>query len=106
VLGACGPRVPMPIRPSLESLPAGSPLRSHTLSEKDAWLRHYVMFGEYLPAMDAFGDASPLAPRDRLLRALQQGVVLHEAGEYAASNAVLEWAEVEADLRYTRSLTR
>lgn len=96
----------MPTRPSWESLPSGSPLRSRTLSEKDAWLRHYLMFGELDPALGAFGEDSPLAPRDRLLRALQQGLVLHEAGEYAASNAVLEWAEVEADLRYTRSLSR
>ena len=103
---ACGHRVPMPTRPEWGSLPAGSPLRSHTLSERDAWLRHYVMFAEYPEAIGAFGEESPLAPGDRLLHALQEGVVLHEAGEYGRSNEVLEWAEIEAEMRYTRSLSR
>lgn len=106
LLAACGPRVPMPTRPAWESLPPGSPLRSHTLSDKDAWLRHYVMFGEMPEALGAFGEESPLDPRDDLLSALQEGLVLHEAGQYARSNDVLEWAEVEAELRYTRSVSR
>ncbi|HEX6069683.1 MAG TPA: hypothetical protein VFZ18_07655 [Longimicrobiaceae bacterium] len=106
LLTGCASRVPLPTRPAPESLPAGSPLRSRTLDERDAWLRHYVMFGEHPDAIAAFADRSPLAPRDRLLRALQEAVVLHQAGDYAASNARLEWAEVEADLRYTRSLSR
>jgi uncharacterized protein len=106
LVSGCGPRVPMPTRPAWESLAVGSPLRSHTLSDKDAWLRHYVMFGEHPQAIGAFAEDSPLAPRDRLLRALQEGVALHEAGDYARSNTVLEWAEVEAELRYTRSLSR
>ena len=64
------------------------------------------MFDRQSEALAAFGAGSPLAPRDDLLRALQQAVVLHEAGEYARSNEVLEWAEVEAEARYTRSLSR
>jgi hypothetical protein len=64
------------------------------------------MFGELPQAMEAFGEKSPLAPRDRLLSALQEAVILHEAGEFVASNRLLEWAEVEADDRYTRSLSR
>lgn len=106
LMAGCGARNPLPTMPAWESLPAGSPLRSHTLRPEDAWLRHYLMFGEREKAVAAFERGSPLAPSDRLLRALQQAVMFHEMGEYARSNELLAWAEVEAELRYTRSLTR
>lgn len=105
-LSACGPRIPLPTRPAWEALPAGSPLRSQTLSEADAWLRHYLMFGEHTEMAAAFADRSPLAPGDGLLRGLQAGIALQEMGEYERSNELLAVAEVEADLRYTRSLRR
>ena len=53
LLTGCASRVPLPTRPAPESLPAGSPLRSRTLDERDAWLRHYVMFGEHPDAIAA-----------------------------------------------------
>lgn len=106
VLSGCGPRNPFPTRPAWESLPQGSPLRSRTLQESDAWLRHFVMFGRHAEAREALERGTALAPGDRLLLALQRGVALHEAGEYALSNAALEWAEIEADRRFTRSMSR
>lgn len=101
----CALRGGAPARPSPETLPPGSPLRSLTLDDADAWVRHHLMFGEYTLALDLL-DGSRFAPRDRLVRALQEGVVLHRAGEYGRSNAALEWAETEADRRYTRSASR
>jgi hypothetical protein len=106
LLTGCAGRGGIPARPAPELLPAGSPLRSQSLADGDAWLRHHLRYAEYPQALQAVGAGSPLAPSDRLLRALQEGIVLHQAGEHARSNAVLEWAEVEADRRYTRSLAR
>lgn len=105
-LAGCGARNPLPTRPPWNTLPAGSPLRSHTLPESDAWLRHFVMFDRHAEAAAALERGTALAPGDRLLLALQRGVALHEAGEYSLSNDALEWAEVEADRRFTRSLSR
>lgn len=101
----CGLRGGAPARPLPEALPLGSPLLSATLQRGDAWVRHHLMLAEYDEALQVLDD-SRLAPGDRLLRALQEGVVLHRAGEYARSNEVLDWAEREADRRYTRSATR
>lgn len=106
VLAGCAPRSGFPARPSPAVLPPGSPLLSRTLAEPDAWLRHHLMFGEHPQAIDALRPGSALAPGDRLLRALQEAVVLHQAGDFRRSNQLLEWAETEADLRYTRSLRR
>lgn len=64
------------------------------------------MFGEYAEIREALDERSPFAPRDGLLHGLQAGLALHEAGEYELSNQLLGLAEVEADLRYTRSLRR
>ncbi|HET7321836.1 MAG TPA: hypothetical protein VFI96_05015 [Longimicrobiaceae bacterium] len=104
--GACAPSRPLPPFPSPETLPASSPLRSRWLSPQDAWLRHYLMFGHTDEAVAAFSGHSGIAPSDKLLRALQHGLVLHEAGEYAKSNKAFEWAEMEAERRYTLSLSR
>ena len=106
LLGGCAGRQPFPVRPAPETLPPESPLRSRSLREPDAWLRHYLFVGSANEAAAALEAKSPLAPRDRLVRALQQGIVLHEAGEYARSNDALAWAEREADQRYTRSISR
>lgn len=105
-LAGCATRQPMPTRPDPSTLPAESPLLSRTLREQDAWLRHYLLTGEHARAVEAMKPDSRLVPRDRLVRALQEGVILHEAGDFQKSNQVLEWAEVEADLRITRSLSR
>lgn len=101
----CGARAESHLRPLPERLPVGSPLLSTTLEEGDAWARHHLMLAEYGEAIDLLGE-SPAAPRDRLVRSLQQALVLHRAGDHAGSNTLLEWAEVEADRRYTRSVTR
>jgi hypothetical protein len=101
----CSAATAYPPRPSPEFLPAGSPLLDYHLSDGDAWLRHHLMFGEPRLALTMLAD--PETPvGDRLVRALQEGLVLHHAGDYEESNDLLEWAEREADLRYTRSVSR
>lgn len=101
----CAPRSGSLPRPAPETLPPGSPLRSVTLTDGDAWVRHHLMLGDYPSALRVLRE-SRARPSDRLVRALQEGVVLHRAGDYERSNALLEWAEREADLRYTRSISR
>lgn len=105
LLSGCAPGSGTLIRPAPGMLPPGSPLRSPELGDDHAWVRHHLMFGEFEQALKILSD-SPVAPSDRLVRALQEGIVLHHAREYARSNAVLEWAEGEADRRFTRSLAR
>jgi uncharacterized protein len=97
--------VPLPHRPAPGMLPPGSPLLSGSLNEGDAWLRQYVMSGDHGAALDLLRRSAE-RPRDALLRSLQEAVVLHHAGRYAESNARFEWAEVEADRRWTRSVSR
>ncbi|CAN5678662.1 hypothetical protein BH23GEM3_BH23GEM3_20310 [soil metagenome] len=95
----------LPHRPGPGTLHAGSPLLNRSLSESDAWLRYYLMRGEYDAALNVL-RTSAARPRDRLLRSLQEGVVLHYAGHYTESNRAFEWAEQEADRRYTKSMRR
>jgi uncharacterized protein len=95
----------LPSRPAPGLLAPGSPLLSPSLPDGEAWLRHYLQAGENESALQLVRN-SRARPRDRLLRSLQEGVILHNAGRYAESNRTFEWAEVEADRRYTRSLTR
>ena len=104
--GACAPGAGVPVRPPLETLAPASPLRSTTLRDSDAWLRHYLISGEHPRASEALAKGSPLAPRDGLVRALQEGVILHQAGDHRGSNAALERAEGEAERRITRSISR
>jgi uncharacterized protein len=92
-------------RPAPETLPAGSPLRDRSMSDGDAWLRHHLILGEYADALSVL-ERRQGVPGDRLWRTLQKALVLHHAGEFEASNAAFEWAEIEADLRYTRSVSR
>jgi len=106
LLGGCATGRAFPARPAPEALPAGSPLRSTSLGETDAWLRYYLMQAAYDSALQVLDARSRTHPRDELVRRLQLGVVLHEAGRYDASNAAFEWAEREADERYTRSASR
>lgn len=95
-----------PARPAPESLAPGSPLRSETLGQADAWLRHYLMEGKPDSALRLLEPGARTAPRDPLLRELQRGLVLHHAGKWAESNAAFEWAEGEAERRWTRSLAQ
>lgn len=106
----CGPRgaagrMPVP-RAAAADLPAGSPLRSRTLEDTDAWLRHFAMAGQLDSLVGSFEEGSPLRPADDLQRTLQLALALHQSGDYEASNAAFEAAEVESDLRYTRSVSR
>lgn len=106
LLSACATGRAFPPRPAPETLPPGSPLRSQSLPETDAWLRHYLMTGQFQLALELLDESSKAAPRDRLQRLLQRGVVLHQASRYAESNQAFDEAETEADLRYTRSVSR
>jgi uncharacterized protein len=96
-----------PVRPSPETLPPGSPLLSRTLPESDAWLRHYLMVGDHAQGLAAAtAHRSGLAPRDPLVRAFQEALIRRQAGDYQGSNRNLEWAEIEVERRYTRSVSR
>jgi len=64
-----------------------------------------VMEGKPDSAMRMLDAASKVRPRDELVRHLQLGLVYHYAGKWEASNAAFEWAETEAEQRWTRSLT-
>jgi hypothetical protein len=103
-LAACGGAGAYPRMPAPESLPANSPLLSQSLGRTDAWLRHYVMAGHADSAVLMLDAASRVRPRDELVRQLQLGVVYHYAGKWEASNAAFEWAETEAQNRWTRSV--
>jgi uncharacterized protein len=103
--GCASSGMPLPNRPTPGQLVPGSPLLSRTLPEGDAWLRQYVMSGDHDAALTLLRRSSA-RPRDRLLRSLQEAVVLHHGGRHAESNRIFEWAEQEADRRYTRSVTR
>jgi uncharacterized protein len=97
--------VALPHRPAPSMLTPGSPLLSHSLPDGDAWLRQYVMDGNHAAALDVLRRSSE-RPRDALLRALQEAVVLHHAGRHDESNRLFEWSEQEADRRWTRSVSR
>jgi uncharacterized protein len=75
------------------------------MADSDAWLRHHLMLGEYGNALTVLESRRGM-PGDLLWRALQRALVLHHAGEFHASNEAFDWAEREADLRYTRSASR
>jgi len=105
-LAACAGPGAYPRMPAPESLPGNSPLLSRTLDRTDAWLRHYVMAGHADSAVQLLDAASRVRPRDELVRQLQLGIVYHYAGKWEASNAAFEWAEAEAQNRFTRSLSQ
>jgi hypothetical protein len=105
LLGGCAHGGAPLVRPEPASLPAGSPLLSREVGDEHAWVRHHLMLGEFERALDVLRD-SPVAPSDRLVRALQEGVVLHHSRDFERSNEALEWAEREADRRFTRSVSR
>jgi uncharacterized protein len=90
-------------RPAPGSLPPNSPLLVASLADQDAWLRHHVMFGDHDQALALLGPGRRQAGADRLLRALQEAIVLREAGEFERSNERLEWADLEAERRRIRS---
>jgi len=103
-VAGCSHRGELP-RPAPATLSPGSPLLDRSMPLGDAWLRHHLILGDYTSALNVL-ESRRGVPGDRLWRTLQKALVLHAAGEYTASNAAFEWAEIEADLRYTRSATR
>lgn len=104
-LAACAGAGAYPAMPAPGQLPANSPLLSQSLGRTDAWLRRYVMEGKPDSAVGMLGPESRVRPRDELVRQLQLGLVYHYAGKWEASNAAFEWAETEAQQRWTRSVT-
>lgn len=104
LLAGCAAGLSPPPRPSPALLTPGSPLLSRTLSDGDAWLRHYLATGDYDRALELIQRSKSL-PGDKLLRHLQAGVVLHAARRYGESNRAFAWAEDVAERRYTASLT-
>lgn len=105
-LAACAGPGAWPAMPAPETLPANSPLLSRSLGRTDAWLRRYVMEGKPDSAVAMLDEASRVRPRDELVRHLQLGLVYHYAGKWEASNTAFEWAEREAEQRFTRSLSQ
>lgn len=105
-LAACAGPGAYPRMPAPETLPANSPLLSQSLGRTDAWLRRYVMEGKADSAVAMLDQASPVRPSDELVRHLQLGLVYHFAGKWEASNAAFEWAEREAEQRWTQSLSQ
>jgi uncharacterized protein len=105
VSGCASSGFPLPPRPAPGVLSPGSPLQSRSLGDGEAWLRHYLKSGDNEAALNLLRRSAG-RPSDRLLRTLQEGVVLHYAGRYQESNRAFEWAEQEADRRYTRSVRR
>ncbi len=95
-----------PTYPAPESLPQNSPLLSRTLGPTDAWLRHFMLTGQPARALEMLTADSPTAPGDPLLRTMMEALILHQSGEYEASNERFSWVEQEADLRYTKSISR
>jgi hypothetical protein len=106
-LTGCASAGHLPARPSAAHLPAGSPLGDRTLPDHEAWLRHYVVAGEAEQAMSLLAPRrGPYGTSDRLVLDLQGGLVHHLAGRHAQSNELLHRAELEAERRLTRSVTR
>lgn len=105
-LAACAGPGAYPRMPAPGTLPANSPLLSQSLGRTDAWLRRYVMEGKPDSAVAMLDAASAVRPRDELLRHLQLGLVYHYAGKWEASNAAFEFAEREAEQRWTQSLSQ
>jgi uncharacterized protein len=101
-VSACASAGGFPVRPPGYQLGPASPLRNAALPEGDAWLRHYLMAGQYDSAVALLGSRQK--PRDEVQRLLQLGAVQHYAGRYAASNAALARAERLVEARYARSV--
>jgi uncharacterized protein len=95
-----------PTYPYPDALPGGSPLHSATLTPGDAWLRHHLMFGNPDSALAVLDPTRRQYSSDDVLRALQESIVLRQAGDYTRSNERLEWADQETERRSTRSLSR
>jgi uncharacterized protein len=65
------------------------------------------MVGQHAQGLAAAtAPRSGLAPRDALVRAFQEALIRRQAGDWEGSNRALEWAEIEAERRYTRSVAR
>jgi uncharacterized protein len=102
-LAGCASAGHRPARPAPASLAPNSPLLVASLADGDAWIRHHLMFGDHDQALALLKPGRRQAGADRLLRALQEAIVLREAGEFERSNEHLEWADLEAERRQIRS---
>lgn len=82
-----------------DATPEGSELRE--------WgLRRTLAQGAFDTALVHVSSRDEAAPRDRLLRALYDGLVAYYAGEYQRSGTSLRAADELAEDRYTKSISR
>ncbi len=102
----CARTVQFPTRPLPTILSDDSPFRLAGLSTGDAWLRYHLIEGDPAGALEIFRSPADRPTSDTLLLSLQEAVVRRQAGEYAKSNELLEWADQEAERRYVRSVSR
>lgn len=89
-------------RASLPPLPPASPFAGGTLSDYDAALRHYLVVRD----STALAAVLLAGPKDSLLRAMQNGLVLRRLREYERSNAALQESDRLARERYTKSISQ
>jgi hypothetical protein len=76
-------------------------------SEHREWgLRRTLAKGAFDTALVHVSSRDEAAPRDRLLRALYDGLVAYYAGEYERSGKSLRAADELAEDRYTKSISR
>ncbi len=74
--------------------------------QKEAASAHHAYYrGDYDRALRLINKVRPLG-RDKLLHLLDQGMILHAAGEYEKSNAVLTKAEELSNALVAKSVTR
>lgn len=93
-------------RPIPRVLSENSPFLLRGLSAGDAWLRHYLMQNDPASALEILESPADRPTSDQLLLALNQAIIHRQAGEFAESNALLEWADQEAERRHVRSASQ
>lgn len=78
------------------------------LSRTDEELRRYFAFGQFDSAMMRLTTPNKKAqlPKDELLRSLYEGVTAHYAGDYARSTAAFDRADMLAEDRVTKSISK
>ena len=69
-------------------------------------LRRTMASGAFETALHHVSDRDEAAPRDRLLRALYDGIVAYYAGDHARSGKSLRRADELAEERFTKSISR
>jgi tetratricopeptide (TPR) repeat protein len=80
----------------------------HALRSNQASLRQYVGRGDYGPAMSKLSEAKGTiyGEADRVVYWLNEGLLLHQLGQYEKSNEDLHQADSAAEDLYTKSISR